>query len=119
MITSSSPQHYKFPSTLDSLAKVEQIVETLKEEHNIPEEIYVNILVSISEGMNNAINHRNIMNETSLVDFSFEPTDKEFQFIIADHGPGFDFNNVPDPTHPDNIEKLSGRGIFIMESLSD
>lgn len=119
MMTSSTIKNYKFDSTIDSLARVEQIIESLKEEHNIPEEIYGNILVSISEGMNNAIKHGNKMDISKHVDFSFETAEKHFQFTIIDQGSGFDFNNVPDPTHPDNLEKVDGRGIFIMESLAD
>jgi serine/threonine-protein kinase RsbW len=38
---------------------------------------------------------------------------------IEDEGKGFDFSNLPDPTEPENIEKLGGRGIFLMRQLSD
>jgi serine/threonine-protein kinase RsbW len=31
----------------------------------------------------------------------------------------FDFQNLPDPTSPDNLDKPSGRGIFLMKHLSD
>ncbi len=34
-------------------------------------------------------------------------------------GVGFDFYNLPDPTAPENIEKPTGRGIFLMKHLSD
>ena len=32
---------------------------------------------------------------------------------------GFDFNNLPDPTSPENLEKVKGRGIFLIKNLSD
>jgi len=51
--------------------------------------------------------------------FSFDLSEKQYQFTILDQGSGFDYENVPDPTHPDNIEKIDGRGIFIMTSLAD
>ena len=38
---------------------------------------------------------------------------------IEDEGNGFDYTNLPDPTDPENIEKLGGRGIFLMRNLSD
>lgn len=119
MMTSTTTKKYTLDSTMISLAKVEQIIESLKEEHNIPEEIYGNILVSVSEGMNNAVIHGNKSNANKVVVFSFELMEKEYIFTIIDQGPGFDFKNVPDPTHPDNLEKIDGRGIFIMESLAD
>ncbi|MFZ9847489.1 MAG: ATP-binding protein, partial [Flavobacteriales bacterium] len=36
-----------------------------------------------------------------------------------DEGPGFDYDNLPDPTDPQNIEKPHGRGVFLMKNLSD
>ena len=119
MMTSSTIKHYTLDSTIESLAKVEQIIESLKEEFGISEEIFGNILVSISEGMNNAIKHGNKLNANKSVEFSFELGAEEYQFTIMNKGSGFNFENVPDPTHPDNIEKIDGRGIFIMESLAD
>jgi serine/threonine-protein kinase RsbW len=39
--------------------------------------------------------------------------------VIEDEGPGFDYNNLPDPTAPENIEKPHGRGVFLMRKLAD
>jgi serine/threonine-protein kinase RsbW len=39
--------------------------------------------------------------------------------VISDNGAGFDYNNLPDPTAPENIEKENGRGVFLMKSLAD
>ncbi|MGM0531457.1 MAG: ATP-binding protein, partial [Bacteroidota bacterium] len=49
----------------------------------------------------------------------YEVTDKEIQFIISDNGPGFNHQDLPDPTKPENIEKTHGRGIFLMKHLAD
>ncbi|RYY26371.1 MAG: ATP-binding protein, partial [Sphingobacteriaceae bacterium] len=40
-------------------------------------------------------------------------------WTVADEGPGFDYNNIPDPTAPENLEKLTGRGVFIIKHLAD
>ena len=48
-----------------------------------------------------------------------ENNGKRLVFIVKDQGPGFDFNTLPDPTAPENLEKMSGRGIFIIKQLSD
>ena len=119
MMTSSTTKHYTLNSSVESLAKVEQIIESVKEEFGIPEEIFGNILVSVSEGISNAIKHGNKLDATKSVEFSFDLSEKQYQFTILDQGSGFDYENVPDPTHPDNIEKIDGRGIFIMTSLAD
>jgi len=39
--------------------------------------------------------------------------------VVQDEGKGFDFDHLPDPTDPENIEKLTGRGVFLMRQLSD
>jgi serine/threonine-protein kinase RsbW len=40
-------------------------------------------------------------------------------FIISDEGTGFDYYNLPDPTAPENLEKETGRGVFLMKELAD
>lgn len=119
MMSSAQIQTHQLPSSIESLSLVEQIIEDIKNLHGIPEELYGNILVSLSEAVNNAIKHGNKENPNSYIHFSFEHTDKEFRFSIKDEGPGFEYDNIPDPTHPDNLEKPDGRGIFIMQSLAD
>lgn len=119
MMTSSSIQRHSLPSTIETLARIETIIEDIKEEYSISEEIYGNILVSVSEAVNNAIKHGNKFSPEKEVDFIFDFSETEFFFTVIDEGVGFDFNDVPDPTHPDNIEKTDGRGIFIMTNLSD
>lgn len=41
------------------------------------------------------------------------------QFVVKDEGPGFDPTTLPDPTDPSNLEKPSGRGIFLMKSFME
>jgi serine/threonine-protein kinase RsbW len=41
------------------------------------------------------------------------------KFTVKDEGQGFNYDNLPDPTAPENIEKPGGRGIFLMKHLSD
>ncbi|MFY9256666.1 MAG: response regulator [Fuerstiella sp.] len=46
-------------------------------------------------------------------------TPEEGQFTIRDDGPGFDVNNLPDPTDPENLLKPSGRGIMLINAFMD
>lgn len=119
MMSSAQIQTHQIPSNLESLTLVEQIIEDIKNMYGVPEELYGNILVSVTEAINNAIRHGNANHAYPTISFSFESSDLEYRFIINDRGPGFDFENVPDPTHPDNLERPDGRGIFIMRSLAD
>jgi len=44
-----------------------------------------------------------------------------FETVISvrDDGPGFDLSRVPDPTDPENLEKVSGRGLFLIRTFLD
>lgn len=44
---------------------------------------------------------------------------KEISVTIRDEGPGFDPSKLPDPTEPDNIESISGRGVFLVRTFMD
>jgi serine/threonine-protein kinase RsbW len=112
-------EKHQLPSELASMARVEQLIDELKEKHQIPEELYGNLLVATTEAVNNAIKHGNQMQKERMIDLHFELSDAEYSVIVKDQGAGFDYENVPDPTLPENIEKPYGRGIFIMKNLSD
>jgi len=53
----------------------------------------------------------------TIVDF--EKDNNTITFKVKDMGSGFDYNNLPDPTAPENIEKVTGRGVFLMKNLAD
>jgi CheY-like chemotaxis protein/anti-sigma regulatory factor (Ser/Thr protein kinase) len=40
-------------------------------------------------------------------------------FIVRDEGPGFDPKSLPDPTDPENLERVSGRGLLLMRTFMD
>lgn len=44
---------------------------------------------------------------------------QQARFTIRDEGPGFDPATLPDPTDPANLEKVSGRGVFLMRTFMD
>ena len=46
-------------------------------------------------------------------------TRNELKFIIRDQGPGFDVASIPDPTDPENLAKVSGRGLLLINAFMD
>ncbi|PRY53858.1 serine/threonine-protein kinase RsbW [Arcticibacter pallidicorallinus] len=110
----------QLPSKLESITTLENFIDTLHEQNSIPENVYANMLTCLNEVVINSIIHGNKQDETKKVYINLEIIGKrDFQFTIADEGEGFDYNNLPDPTAPDNLENLSGRGIFIVKHLAD
>ena len=38
-------------------------------------------------------------------------------YVVQDEGSGFDSTKVPDPTNPENLFRVGGRGILLMRSF--
>jgi serine/threonine-protein kinase RsbW len=112
-------QKLELQSTIDSLKEVEKFIDQVCLDYKIKEDFYGNILIAVTEAVNNAIIHGNKQNPQKNFSLVFNSTDEEITFTISDQGDGFDFNNLPDPTEPANIEKPNGRGIFLMKKLAD
>lgn len=110
---------FKLSSKIENLRKVEKMVDELSTELNISSDIYGNILIAALEAANNAILHGNKLDENKLVNILVKKEESKLKIKIEDEGDGFDYKNIPDPTAPENIENVNGRGIFLMEKLSD
>ncbi|WP_243421795.1 ATP-binding protein [Marinifilum breve] len=108
-----------FPSELENISRVERLIDDISSSYNLSSEIYGKISVAIIEAVNNAILHGNRLDVSKNVKVEFNIDEEAIQFIVEDEGSGFDFENIPDPTLPENIEKTHGRGIFLMNHLAD
>ena len=106
-------------SASDNIRLVERLVEDVCEVFNVNEDCYGNILIAVTEAVNNAMYHGNKGNPDKNIKIGFESHEKDIQFSIADEGTGFDYDNLPDPTDPLNIDKQNGRGVFLMKNLAD
>jgi len=108
-----------FPSLDENIRIVESFIDNAKEKFKLDDDIYGNIMVAVTESVNNAIRHGNKNDKKKNVHLSLSLNDNLIRFRIKDEGIGFDYHNLPDPTAPENIDKPSGRGIFLMKHLSD
>ncbi|HAS43621.1 ATP-binding protein [marine bacterium AO1-C] len=109
----------KIPSLVENIRIVESFIDNAKEKHNINDDIYGNIMIAVTESVNNAIRHGNREDKNKNVLLSLELIDNSIKFIVQDEGPGFDYQNLADPTAPENLNKPGGRGIFLMKNLCD
>lgn len=107
------------PSNFGSISKVEHLIDEVCNRLDVNEDYYGNVLIAVTEAVNNAIQHGNQHRVELSVDLFVGDKETDFCFSVKDHGAGFDFNDLPDPTSPDNIEKEDGRGIFLMKSLAE
>lgn len=109
----------QIPSVPENLNLVEKMIDDLRDTHNITGDCYGNMLVALTEAVNNAIHHGNGADPEKKVNIVCKCNNEAFYFFISDEGIGFDYYNLPDPTAPENLEKPTGRGIFLMKHLSD
>jgi serine/threonine-protein kinase RsbW len=107
------------PSLVENIRIVESFIDNTKERFHIDDDIYGNIMVAVTESVNNAIRHGNKLDKNKNVMLSVECEENKLKFSIEDEGEGFDYHNLSDPTAPENLDKLGGRGIFLMKHLSD
>ncbi|MBN1112822.1 MAG: ATP-binding protein [Bacteroidales bacterium] len=109
----------KISSKPENIWFIERLVDNLCDEGNISNELYGKILMATIEGVNNSIFHGNKLDEAKKVVVKIMNDNDCIDVVIEDEGEGFDVNIIPDPTSPDNIEEMHGRGIFLMNNLAD
>jgi len=107
------------PSIGENIRMIESFIDNAKEKFHLDDDMYGNIMIAVTEAVNNAIKHGNANDKSKNVFLSLFLDDSMLRFVIKDEGTGFDYANLPDPTAPENLEKLGGRGIFLMKHLSD
>lgn len=111
----------EFDSHPENLGVVESFIEEVLTKHQIGPDVFGNILISVTEAVNNAIYHGNQSDTNKKVKLSYLLNNdvKSISFIVEDEGSGFDYNNLPDPTAPENITMIGGRGVFLIKQLAD
>jgi serine/threonine-protein kinase RsbW len=114
-------QHVKItiPSLMENIRIVESFIDNSKERFHFDDDIYGNIMVAVTESVNNAIRHGNKFDKDKNVHLRLAVEPAQLRFEIEDEGTGFDYEHLPDPTAPENLENPGGRGIFLMQALAD
>jgi serine/threonine-protein kinase RsbW len=75
--------------------------------------------IALREALANAIIHGNHEDRKKHVHVSCRCEPDEVSIAVKDEGKGFDINDVPDPTAPENIGSVHGRGIHVIRALMD
>lgn len=109
----------QIPSLTENIRIVESFIDNAKEKFHLDDDIYGNIMIAVTESVNNAIVHGNKNASDKNVTLHLKVDENVLKFTIQDQGTGFDYSDLPDPTAPENIDKPGGRGIFLMKHLCD
>jgi serine/threonine-protein kinase RsbW len=109
----------KIESEINNLRIVENAIDSITNESGINQENYGKILIATLEAVNNAIVHGNRSDKNKYVNIEFSMKKSIMEITVEDEGQGFMPGDVPDPTKPENIELINGRGVFLMKKLAD
>ena len=107
------------PALTENIRMIESFIDNAKDKFHLDDDIYGNIMIAVTEAVNNAIKHGSKNDSSMNVSLALSLDDSTIKFRIEDQGTGFNYEDLPDPTSPENLEKPGGRGIFLMKHLSD
>lgn len=105
----------RIESIEESAAKAEEFARS----NGFGDDFLSSIDLAVRESVTNAVKHGNKFDETKTVEVTFTASDKAFEITVRDFGSGFAVEEIPDPTNPENLLKVSGRGILFMKAFMD
>lgn len=109
----------KFDSEKKAIHNIEPIINEIKEKVDINLEKYYNILIAVTEAFNNAIIHGNKLDKNKKVRLDIQANSQRMEVHVFDEGTGFNPKELADPRAPENLLKESGRGVLLINELSD
>jgi serine/threonine-protein kinase RsbW len=110
---------HSLPSEVTAISPfVDRLMLLLRKCRCVPEGVS-DVEIALREALANAIIHGNHEDRRKHVHVTCHCEPDEVSIAVKDEGRGFDTNNVPDPTAPDNLESVHGRGIHMMKALMD
>lgn len=110
---------YKLNFSLEGIPEfVNNLVKKL-EPMVIDKDKLFDVRLCLEEGLINALKHGNKMDKNKDILLKINASAKSLEIEIKDEGKGFDYSNILLPSDDKNIEKLNGRGIFLIKKFMD
>ena len=107
------------PSEVTAISPfVDKLMLLLRNCGCVPEGVS-DVEIALREALANAILHGNHEDRRKHVQVTCRCEPDEVSIAVKDEGTGFDTDNVPDPTVPQNIGSIHGRGIHVIRALMD
>lgn len=112
-------EEFNLPSRIESVDEAALKADAFATRTGLGEDFISSIDLAVRESVANAVKHGNRFDENKRVEIRLARTNEGFEMTVRDFGPGFDPEDIPDPTDPENILKTSGRGILFMRAFMD
>ena len=107
------------PSRLESVEESAQAAAAFASQAGFTEDEIYAIDMAMREVVANAVKHGNKLDETKNVEITLNNSEAGLEVSVRDFGAGFEVEDVPDPTNPENLLKEDGRGILFMQTFMD
>ena len=112
------PHTLVLSSERKSISFVEPFLSSLPECRSIEETRWFNILIAVTEAVNNAIIHGNKSNPAKQVTLTVGIDGEDIVISVLDEGIGFNPASIRDPREPENLLLEGGRGVFLIQALT-
>ncbi|HNW89599.1 MAG TPA: ATP-binding protein [Bacteroidales bacterium] len=109
----------KIKSDPHQILEVEKFIEDICDYYNLNDSYFGNIMVAVTEAVENAMIHGNHNDKEKYVTIQFDFSQKGIDFTIEDEGQGFDFDSIPDATDAEGNPEKKGTGIYLIRTLAD
>lgn len=106
------------PGTRAELGVLMGLLKSVRDRCTLDETGFSNLVVAMTEAVNNAILHGNGGNPERHVRYSIRCTAEGAECMVEDEGEGFDPDQLADPTDPARLLKEGGRGIFLIRAFT-
>jgi serine/threonine-protein kinase RsbW len=116
---SEEKYYLEIESDPNNLITVEEFINYFSKDLGLDDDKLSALLLAVTEATTNAIIHGNKSDKNKLVRIEAKVIDGKLNIIVKDEGVGFQPDNVPDPTDPENLLKDSGRGLYLMRVYMD
>ena len=103
------------PSDLTEAGHIQEVIETQLKQSDYDDKEIFGIRLAFEEAVVNAIKHGNQMDRRKSVQVCYRILADRFEATITDEGPGYNPTDLPDPRAEENIERPSGRGLFLIK----
>lgn len=105
------------PTLLAEVRRVQSDIKDGLQANGFGERDMFHVELAMEEALVNAMKHGNQLDEDKWVRLKYSITPEIFEVRIEDQGGGFNPDDVPDPTMPENLERACGRGLYMIRSF--
>ena len=110
---------FSISSKIEAIDEAVQKATVFASEAGFADDAVFGIDMAVREALANAVKHGNKLDASKAVEITLVDDGDGLEISIRDFGEGFDVEEVPDPTNPENLLKASGRGILFMHNFVD